>query len=282
MDYDPQNPKPEGLTPRPPQAPPAQLIIPTDVNRGPIGGGSGRDGLDEAAERPGIDPGSTKNPMKIVILLLLIGGAAGGYYYYQHNQPEPIAVAPPPPTRHLAPEGVFYLTTWVRVESNDGITGLPPGTEVKLVKPGVYLTPSGEMPLDEKMITNDLDIAHRAQGQGVAGKVILNERQAIEEAKVAAMEGAASGDATSAQNVQLKELKRDRLTKLLAALKSRKSDLESRRKVLSSAQGQEGIGGAKGRGEPATTDQELAGIEGRLKLLSEEMADVEKTLRELK
>jgi hypothetical protein len=218
--------------------------------------------------------------MKIVILLLIIVGAIGGYYYYQHNQPEPIAVAspspPPPPVRHLAPEGVFYLTTWVRVENNDGITGLPPGTEVKLVKPGVYLTPSGEMPLDEKVITNDLDIARRAQDEGVAGRVIASERQAIEEAKTAAMEAAASGDATPAH---LKEIKRDGLTKLLAALKSRKSDLESRQRALSSAQGQGGIGGAKGRVGPATTDPET---EGRLKVLREEIADVEKTLRELK
>jgi hypothetical protein len=159
------------------------------------------------------------------------------------------------------------------VENNDGITGLPPGTGVKLVKPGVYLTPSGEMPLDDKVLTNDLDIARRAQDEGVAGKVITTERQAIEDAKVAAMEVAGPGDATSTQ------LKRDRLTKLLTALKSRKSDVESRRRVLSSAQGG---GGARGRGEPATSDQDMASTEGRLKVLSEEIDDIEKTLRELK
>jgi hypothetical protein len=222
--------------------------------------------------------------MKTVILLLVIGGAMAGYYYHQHNQPETIAInsptpAPAPPVRHLAPEGVFYLTAWVRVENNDGITGLPPGTGVKLVRPGVYLTPSGEMPLDEKTITNDLDIARRAQGEGVAGKLIASERQAIEDAKAAAMEATAPGDATS---TQLKDIKRDRLTKLLAALKSRKSDLESSRRSLSSAHGQEGIGGAKSRVGPATTDQEMAATEGRLRVLSVEIADVETTLRELK
>jgi hypothetical protein len=47
--------------------------------------------------------------------------------------PTPVAVAKPPPAtpaRHLAAEGVFYLVSRVRIETNDGIVGLPPGTGV--------------------------------------------------------------------------------------------------------------------------------------------------------
>src|SRR5437868_3412110 len=54
--------------------------------------------------------------------------------------PPPTTPAPatPSPAPQLAPEGVFYLIAAARVETPDGIRGLPPGTGVKLVRPGVY------------------------------------------------------------------------------------------------------------------------------------------------
>jgi len=226
--------------------------------------------------------------MKNVIILLVIVAAAVGIYFYLHTEPEPVAVDPStpapetPPPRHLAPEGVFYLTTWVKAENKDGITGLPPGTEVKLVKPGIYRTPGGEMPLDENKITNDLDIARRARDVGSVERVIANERQAIEEAKAAAIETTAADNPASPSGGQPKETKKDRVTKLLADLKTRKTELESKRKVRSPAQAQEAIGAANGQGEPPPIDQQNAVTEGTLKLLHEEIADVEKLLKELK
>jgi len=62
----------------------------------------------------------------------------------------------------LAPAGVFYLLTPARVETKDGITGLPPGTKVTLVRSGIYLTPAGKVSLDEKQLTNDLGLARAA------------------------------------------------------------------------------------------------------------------------
>src|ERR1700744_4429463 len=64
---------------------------------------------------------------------------------------EPVAS----PTPEYAPAGTFYLLTSVRKETKDGIVRLLPGTEVKLVRPGRYRTPEGEMALDAKFLTND-------------------------------------------------------------------------------------------------------------------------------
>jgi len=196
----------------------------------------------------------------------------------------PLPETPPPatPARHLAAEGVFYLTTWVRVENSDGVTGLPPGTGVKLVKPGVYLTPAGEWPLADNVITNDLDIARRARDAGLAGRALAAQRQATEEARAAALQAAADGAATDTRDGQLKDINRERLTKRLAELKQQKADLETRRSQLASAQGKEAVGRAKGRIELATTDQEMDGTQATLRSLREQIADIEKTLREIK
>jgi len=74
----------------------------------------------------------------------------------------PIAVATPPPATpspQLAPPGVFYLIQPARIETADGIVGLKPGTGLKLIRPGVYLSPYGEVNLAEEQVTNDLGVA---------------------------------------------------------------------------------------------------------------------------
>lgn len=84
--------------------------------------------------------------------------------------PAPVVVATPPPaTPELAPPGVFYLVEAARIETNDGIIGLKPGTGVKLVRPGVYLSPQGEVQLRDDQITNDM---------GFARRVLMASRQA--------------------------------------------------------------------------------------------------------
>lgn len=72
----------------------------------------------------------------------------------------PVAIATPPPaTPPLAPPGVFYLLEATRIETADGVIGLKPGTGLKLVRAGVYLSPYGEVNLREEQVTNDMGLA---------------------------------------------------------------------------------------------------------------------------
>jgi hypothetical protein len=153
--------------------------------------------------------------------------------------PPPETPPPATPARHLAAEGVFYLISWVRIENNDGITGLPPGTGVKLVRPGIYLTPAGESPLSANQITNDLDIARSARDAGLAGRSIANQRQTEEENKVREMEAAAGRETDATRSGQLKVMDREHLTAKLADLQRQKTDLESKISGLSRDNGKE-------------------------------------------
>lgn len=108
--------------------------------------------------------------------------------------PEPIAAATPPPAPapatpapELAPEGVFYLLAAARVETADGLVGLPPGTGVKLVRPGIYLTPSGEVPLDPALLTNDMGKARAARDADRARQGAAQAQVAAEGARAAEM-----------------------------------------------------------------------------------------------
>lgn len=74
------------------------------------------------------------------------------------NDPRTVE-ATPIPTPEYAKPGIFYLVASVRKETKDGISRLTPGTEVRLVRPGIYKTPLGEMPLNSRDLTNDLTIA---------------------------------------------------------------------------------------------------------------------------
>jgi len=113
--------------------------------------------------------------------------------------PEPIAVATPPPAPatpapELAPEGIFYLLAPSRVETDHGLVGLLAGTGVKLVRPGVYLTPSGEVPLDPALLTNDMAKARAARDVGRAAQTAAQARVAAEGARAADLARAASAN----------------------------------------------------------------------------------------
>jgi len=110
--------------------------------------------------------------------------------------PVAMAVATPQPATpapRLAPEGIYYLIVAVKVETKDGIVGLPPGTGVKLVRPGVYLTPLGEMSLTSAQLTNDMDVAREARDTDHARQGALQKRLADE--------AAATRTVKAAQNV---------------------------------------------------------------------------------
>jgi hypothetical protein len=82
------------------------------------------------------------------------------------------------PAPELAPEGVFYLVAVARVENADGVHNLPPGTGVKLVRPGVYLTPYGEHPLAAALLTNDLAKARAARDADRAAQDAARQKTA--------------------------------------------------------------------------------------------------------
>ncbi|MEP6669565.1 MAG: hypothetical protein ABJF10_10460 [Chthoniobacter sp.] len=69
------------------------------------------------------------------------------------------ATPTPVPTPQYAKPGTFYLVEAVRKETKDGVSRLVPGTEVRLIRPGIYQTPLGEMPLNARVLTNDLTVA---------------------------------------------------------------------------------------------------------------------------
>jgi len=109
----------------------------------------------------------------------------------------PATAAPPVPTAtpELAPPGVFYLIAAARVETSDGVTGLPPGTGVKLVRPGVYLTPAGEVSLNPSLLTNDMGVARRALAQEKTKQSSLEQQRVA--AEVIAQKAAQAAEQTA-------------------------------------------------------------------------------------
>jgi len=113
---------------------------------------------------------------------------------------EPVAVATPPPATpapELAPPGVFYLIAAARVETSDGIVGLKPGTGVKLVRPGIYLTPAGEVSLNPEQMTNDLALARRVASADSSAQAAVKSALAAQAATALAEEKARGGGNTT-------------------------------------------------------------------------------------
>ncbi len=89
--------------------------------------------------------------------------------------PKPVAVATPAPN-YFAPEGVFYLTAKVSLETSDGITGYPPGTMVTKAADGRYKLADGQFAaLEANQITNDLRIARQLMGADRAAQAALSQ-----------------------------------------------------------------------------------------------------------
>lgn len=142
--------------------------------------------------------------------------------------PTPPAPATPAPSATLAPPGVFYLIAAVRVETNDGITGLTPGTGVKLVKPGIYLTPAGEVPLDEMQLTNDMSIARQARDSyrtaQAATHAAMAEDQQAAQAQQAGIAAPAMADGLGARTAKLSQIKLQ-----IIALQAKISELDAQK-----------------------------------------------------
>lgn len=61
-----------------------------------------------------------------------------------------------------APEGVFYLVSKVTISTENGVTGVPPGTRLQEVGPGQYIDLEGRtLKLEPKQVTKSVRIARQ-------------------------------------------------------------------------------------------------------------------------
>lgn len=121
-------------------------------------------------------------------------------WYATHREPEqkivylPAAATPTPrplPPRHLAPEGTFYLLSYLSANTPRGVVGFEPGCEVTLVTvhedTGSLLVTDGKYQVEAKptQLTNDMDIAALARNQDeysqrTVSSFLSNERDAFQ------------------------------------------------------------------------------------------------------
>ncbi len=212
--------------------------------------------------------------------------------------PEPIAVAtpapaapPPPPVTmatpapaipasELAPPGVFYLLAAARVETPDGIRGLPPGTGVKLVRAGVYLTPYGEMPLDPRQLTNDMAAARRARDAERATQATVQAQGAADAARAAEKARAAAVKAEAEQATAMKAADRQRVEGRVVALMKQEAALEVQINNLSAKASNESFNKeVKGRTVGSTTNTQLTTARAQLEIIRAQLQEANRDLR---
>jgi hypothetical protein len=84
------------------------------------------------------------------------------------------APTPIPVTHRLAPAGIYLATEYMSVQSPGGITGIPPGTRLKLVQDmgEVVRVTTGQVQFDtdKYLLTNDLDIAAEVSSRDAAAQ----------------------------------------------------------------------------------------------------------------
>jgi len=87
-----------------------------------------------------------------------------------------VAEATTPPESHRAPPGIYFLVAKVSVETDSGITGLPPGTPVRQVGPTDFIAPDGQkITLRPDQITDDLRVAHHVAGLDATAQNVLRQ-----------------------------------------------------------------------------------------------------------
>lgn len=90
--------------------------------------------------------------------------------------PTPVAAATPVPTpNHFAPPGVYFLVVPVSVVTDEGITGLRPGTRVTQRADGRFQAESQVIDLQSNQITNDLWVAAQAAGSDQAAQAMIRK-----------------------------------------------------------------------------------------------------------
>jgi hypothetical protein len=175
--------------------------------------------------------------------------------------PTPVVQSAP---RELAPEGVFYLIKAERIETPDGIVGLTPGTGVKLVREGVYLTPSGEAAIPADSLTNDMALARQVMKADREAQAAIKTAVAPQ-ANAVAMNAAAPSQTPQNNQAAVQAEKNARLDVLYATKKALHTQLSALQ--------------TKHRGEQmrATYDKHIIASSSvqDIKVLSEKIAAVE-------
>jgi len=183
-------------------------------------------------------------------------------------RPAEVAVTPatpapatpaPAPAPELAPEGIFYLIVAARVETPNGVNGLPPGTGVKLVRPGIYLTPAGEVHLNPEQLTNDMAVARAARDAAQAAQAALRQRGAAEAGTAAVQARTNAVQNQNSNAAAILAIERQRLETQIAGLRTQLVETERQIGVLYEKKSKESFDRvAKGRTIASTTDQQIA------------------------
>ena len=106
--------------------------------------------------------------------------------------------APAPPAPELAPPGVVFLIAPASLETPEGILGLKPGQQLKLVRPGTYSADGHELALREDQVTNDLAFARAVAAEDARTQAAIRSRLAGPAAKASAAASVAQNQPPSA------------------------------------------------------------------------------------
>lgn len=199
--------------------------------------------------------------------------------------PEPgrIAAATPPPAisaPELAPPGVFYLLAAARVETADGIIGLPPGTGVKFVREGIYLTPRGEVSLDASSLTNDLARARQARDADRAAQAAVMTRGASDVAQARVVSAITDVEAGAQQKAAISLIERQKVEARIAALEREKTELLAQADALSTQVRKEHYNEVfKGRTITSTAESRLKAVNQQITVVSAQIRDSRRSLR---
>lgn len=182
--------------------------------------------------------------------------------------------ATPTPARELAPEGVFYLIAAARVETSSSVHGLPPGTGVKRIRPGIYLTPAGELPLAEAQLTNDLAVARAARDAAHAEQSATQQLTAASAASAGQKAKAAASAPPDANHLAaLKQIDIEQVTRQIAALEQQKGVLQQQIQGLSNKLSKESFNRVyKGRTTASTTEQQMNTAQTQLQAVQDQIS----------
>lgn len=141
--------------------------------------------------------------MKTIIILIII--VAASFFGYKYFFSEKLQISPQGPPQispqispqssppRLAPPGTFYVKDKISITTEDGITSLPPGKKVTLVRESgnsiVVTDGIQEFDVARSSLTNDLDIldgittSHINRQKNIEANAASRSKNAIEEIK---------------------------------------------------------------------------------------------------
>lgn len=188
----------------------------------------------------------------------------------KETAPPSPATANTPPS-DLAPEGVYYVVSNVRVETSAGVQVLLPGTGVRKIRPGVYLTPLGEAQLAQNQVTNIISVARAArdasQAEQAALKRMATPAAVMQRARVEAQKPDANHLAA------VKQMETDQAKRELATLAQQKAAIQSQIDALGIKLAKENYNqNIKGRKVLSTTGQQMNTAQSQLQAVEAQIA----------